>query len=183
MEFKVIVDAKARGTAGCAVVGVYDKGELGAATRHLDAQLGGLIARLHSAGDFAAKLGETLLLAHPQGAAAQRVLLTGLGPRAAFGRKQYRKALQSSAQAVVKTGSADAIVYLALEDVPAMETAYRARAVAEVFSGQMYKIPDLKTGAQAETAETREPHGGGGERALGKVHDGGRQGRSGHRRG
>jgi len=145
MEFKVIVDAKARGTAGCAVVGVYDKGELGAATRHLDAQLGGLIARLHSAGDFAAKLGETLLLPHPQGAAAQRVLLTGLGPRAGFGRKQYRKALQSSAQAVLKTGSADAIVYLALEDVPTMETAYRARAVAEVFSGQMYKIPDLKT--------------------------------------
>jgi leucyl aminopeptidase len=150
MEFKVIVDAKARATASCAVVGVYDKGELGAATRHLDAQLGGLIARLHSAGDFAAKLGETLLLPHPQGAAAQRVLLTGLGPRAAFGCRQYRKALQSSAQAVLKTGSADAIVYLALEDVPTMETAYRARAVAEVFSGQIYKIPDLKTAPKAK---------------------------------
>ena len=45
MEFKVIVDAKARAAAGCAVVGVYDKGELGAATRPLDAQLGGLLSR------------------------------------------------------------------------------------------------------------------------------------------
>ncbi len=145
MEFKVIVDAKARAAAGCAVVGVYENGELGAATRHLDAQLGGLIARLHAAGDFAAKLGDALLLPHPEGAAAQRVLLLGLGTRTGFGRKQYRKALTSSAQAVLKTGSVDAIVYLALEDVPGMETAYRARAVAEVYSAQMYKIPDLKT--------------------------------------
>jgi leucyl aminopeptidase len=145
MEFKVIVDAKARAAAGCAVVGVYENGELGAATRHLDSQLGGLIAGLHSAGDFAAKLGDTLLLPHPQGVAAQRVLLLGLGTRTGFGRKQYRKALTTSAQAVLKTGSADAIVYLALEDVPGMESAYRARAVAEVFSAQMYKVPDLKT--------------------------------------
>src|ERR1700729_1835333 len=145
MEFKVIVDAKARATTGCAVVGVYENGELGAATRHLDAQLGGLVARLHSAGDFAAKLGDSMLLPHPQGVAAQRMLLLGLGPGAGFGRKQYRKALTTSAQAVLKTGSADAIVYLALEDVPGMETAYRARAIAEVFAAQMYKIPDLKT--------------------------------------
>src|SRR5271163_1040352 len=87
MEFKVIVDAKARATTGCAVVGVYENG-----------QLGGLIARLHRAGDFAAKLGDALLLPHPQGSAAQRVLLLGLGARAAFGRKQYRKALTTSAQ-------------------------------------------------------------------------------------
>src|SRR6202453_3692329 len=145
MEFKVIVDAKARATTGCAVVGVYENGELGAATRHLDAQLGGLIARLHSAGDFAAKLGDALLLPHPQGVAAQRVLLLGLGARAGLGRKQYRTALTTSAQAVLKTGSGDVIVYLALEDVPGVETAYRARAIAEVFSAQMYKIPDLKT--------------------------------------
>ena len=145
MEFKVIVDAKARATTGCAVVGVYENGELGAATRHLDTQLEGLITRLHSAGDFAAKLGDSLLLPHPQGVAAQRVLLLGLGARAGFGRKQYRKALTTSAQAVLKTGSADVIVYLALEDVPGVEAAYRARAIAEVFSAQMYKIPDLKT--------------------------------------
>src|SRR5580693_7465954 len=145
MEFKVIVDAKARAATGCAVVGVYENGELGAATRHLDAQLGGLIARLHAAGDFAAKLGDSLLLPHPHGVAAQRVLLIGLGARAGFGRKQYRKALTTGAQAVLKTGSTDAVVYLALEDVPGMESAYRARAIAEVFSAQMYKIPDLKT--------------------------------------
>jgi leucyl aminopeptidase len=148
MEFKVIVDAKARSASGCAVVGVYENGELGAAARHLDAQIGGIIGRLHSSGDFAAKLGDTLLLPHPPGAAAERVLLVGLGPRASYGRKAYRKALQASAQALGRTGASDAIIYLAQEDLPAMDTSSRARAAAELISGQMYKIPDLKTGTK-----------------------------------
>src|ERR1700683_2641045 len=103
MEFKAIVDAKARTAAGCAVVGVYENGDLGSATRHLDAQIDGMLARLHAAGDFAAKVGDTMLLPRPAGAAAARILLTGLGPRSGFGRKQYRKALQASAQALAKT--------------------------------------------------------------------------------
>ena len=72
-------------------------------------------------------------------------MLIGLGARAAFGRKQYRKAVLSAAQALAKTGASDAIVYLAMEPVPELDIQYRARIVAEVFSSQAYKIPDLKT--------------------------------------
>jgi leucyl aminopeptidase len=72
-------------------------------------------------------------------------LLIGLGPRAGFARKQYRKALQSAAQALSKTGAGDAVVYLAMEPVPELDMQYRARIVAEVFSSHAYKVPDLKT--------------------------------------
>jgi len=146
MEFKAIVDAKVRDSAGCAVVGVYEKGDLGVAARSLDPQIGGMISRLHAGGDFAAKLGDTLLLPQPAGAAAARVLLVGLGSRAGFGRKQYRKALLASAQALAKTGARDAVIYLTLEEVAGLDTKYRARIVAEIFCGQIYKIPDLKSG-------------------------------------
>ena len=148
MEFKAIVDSKARNACGCAVVGVHENGELGGAARLIDAQTGGLIGRLIAGGDFAGKLGDTLLLPHPAGTAAARVLLTGLGPRAGFGRKQYRKALLSSAQAILKTGAGDATVYLAWHDVPGMDSHFRARAVAETFSAATYRIPDLKSGAK-----------------------------------
>jgi leucyl aminopeptidase len=148
MEFKAIVDAKARTASGCAVIGVYENGELGNAARHIDAQIGGVLGRVHASGDFAAKVGDTLLLPHPAGASAARVLLAGLGPRAGFGRKPYRKALQASAQALAKTGATDAVVYLALEDVPDMDSQHRARAVAEIFCAQTYRIPDLKTGTK-----------------------------------
>jgi len=148
MEFKAIIDAKARNEAGCAVVGVYEDGELGIAARRIDAQLNGMIAKLRGDGDFAAKLGEVLLLPAPAGAAAARVLLVGLGTRSAWGRKQYRKTLQAAVQALGKTGTSDAVVYLALEQVADLDVQDRARIVAEVVCAQLYKIPDLKTGAK-----------------------------------
>jgi leucyl aminopeptidase len=148
MEFKATIDAKARNEAGCAVVGVYEDGDLGIAARQIDTQLNGLIGKLHGSGDFSGKLGEILFLPVPAGAAAARVLVIGLGTRSGFGRKQYRKALQSTVQALGKTGANDATVYLALEKVADLDVQYRARIVAEVFSAQLYKIPDLKTSAK-----------------------------------
>ena len=148
MEFKAIIDAKARNEAGCAVVGVYEEGDLGIAGAQIDKQLDGLLGKLHGSGDFAGKLGDVMLLPTPAGTVAARVLLIGLGSRAAFGRKQYRKALQSAVQALAKTGASDAVVYLALETVPGLDVQYRARAVAEIFCSQLYKIPDLKTSAK-----------------------------------
>jgi leucyl aminopeptidase len=150
MEFKVIVDAKARGEAACAVVGIYENGDLGIAARQIDKQLGGLIGKLIASGDFAAKLGDSLMLPLPSGSAAARLLLIGLGSRSAFGRKQYRKAVHSSAQALAKTGAADALLYLALEPVTDVDVQYRARIIAELFSSQAYKIPDLKTSPKAK---------------------------------
>jgi leucyl aminopeptidase len=145
MEFTAIVDAKARAATGCAAVGVCENGDLGAAARQIDKQLEGLITRVQASGDFAAKLGDTLMLPLPSGSTASRLLLIGLGSRAAFGRKQYRKAMLSCAQALAKTGASDAAIYLAMEPVPELDIQYRARIVAEVFLSQSYKIPDLKT--------------------------------------
>jgi leucyl aminopeptidase len=145
MEFKAIIDAKVRNEAGCAVVGIYEDGDLGVAARQIDTQLDGLIGNLHGEGDFSGKLGDVLFLPNPAGAAAARVLLIGLGTRSGFGRKQYRKALQSTVQSLGKTGAGDAVVYLALEEVADLDVQYRARIVAEVFCAQLYRIPDLKT--------------------------------------
>ena len=148
MEFKSIIDPKALHPAACAVLGVYENGDLGTAARHVETKVGGLLSRLHASGDFAAKLGDTLLVTQARGAAADRLLLVGLGPREGFGRKPYRKALQAAAQALVKTGASDAVVYLALEEAGDMDPQYRARAVAETFGAQLYRIPDLKSAAK-----------------------------------
>ena len=145
MEFKAIVDAKARHPSGCAVVAVYENGDLGVTARQLDKQLNGMIAKLHTGGDFAAKVGDTLMVPLPAGSNASRLLLVGLGARVGFGRKQYRKGLQAGARALAKTGASDAVVYLTLEPIAELDMQYRARLVAEVFASNAYKIPDLKT--------------------------------------
>ena len=51
--------------SGCAAVGIYENGDLGVAARQIDKQLEGLITRLQGSGDFAAKLGDTLMLPLP----------------------------------------------------------------------------------------------------------------------
>ena len=151
MEFTAIIDPKARTEAGCAVVGVHEDGDLGKAAHQIDKQIGGLIGKLREDGDISGKLGDVLLLPAPAGAAAARVLLIGQGARASFGRKQYRRALQAAVQALAKTGAADAVVYLALEQAGDLDVEYSARGVAEVFCSQLYKIPDLKTGTKPKT--------------------------------
>jgi len=148
MEFKAIVDAKARAETACAVVGVYENGDLGVAARQIDKQLDGLILKLHGSGDFAAKIGDCLMLPLAAASPASRLLLIGLGTRVGFGRKQYRKALLSSAQALAKTGAIDAVVYLGMEPLADVDMQYRARIVAEVFLSHAYRIPDLKTSAK-----------------------------------
>src|SRR6202142_2962096 len=158
MVFIAIVDAKARTAAGCAVVGIYENGELGTAARQVDKQLAGLITNRLGSGVFAAKLGDTLMLPLPPGSTASRLLLIGLGPRAGFGRKQYRKALQASAQALTKTGAGDAVVYLALEPVPELDVQYRARMVSEIFTSHAYKIPDLKTSPKPKARRLATVH-------------------------
>jgi len=50
MEFKAIIDAKARNDAGCAVVGVYEDADLGIAAARIDKQLDGLIGKLRGEG-------------------------------------------------------------------------------------------------------------------------------------
>ena len=155
MDFKAIVDTKARESTDCAVVGVYEQGDLGTSARHVDEQTAGMISNLHAGGDFAGKIGDSLLLPLTTDAPYARVLLIGLGSRAAFGRKQYRKALLASAQGLAKTGATDAVVYLTLEDIADLDVLYRARMVAEIFTVHAYKIPDLKTGNKPKASRLK----------------------------
>ena len=148
MEFKAIVDPKAREAADCAVVVIYEQGDLGLGAVQIDAQIDGLIGNLNAGGDFAGKIGDTLLLPRPVGSASARVLLIGLGLRGGYGRRPYRKALHAAAQALAKTAATDAVIYLLLEEVPGLDMPYRARIAAEVFAVHAYKIPDLKTSAK-----------------------------------
>ena len=80
MEFNAIVDAKVQNPTGCAVLGVYENGELGPAGKRMNAQLNGLITKLHGDGDFSGKLGDVLMLPSPAGvSAASAFLIQGVG--------------------------------------------------------------------------------------------------------
>jgi leucyl aminopeptidase len=145
MQFFVSTSSPARQRTECAIVGVFEKGGLTAASSELDQRLGGRIARLAKSGDARGKLGETLLLADLREGPAQRVLIVGLGEQRKYGRKQYRRAMQAAASAVTKLPVREAISYLSLEPFEDSSAYYFGRSAAEIVSHSLYRIPDHKS--------------------------------------
>lgn len=146
MQFFATGASAARQRTACAVVGVYEKGDLSAAASALDKKSGGIIRRVVRRGDFSGKSGESLLIAELPDAPAERALLVGLGARQAFGVKAYRKAITAAAQWLVKSGARDAVLYLAQEKMGGVDPYYAGRYAAESVSSVLYRIPDLKSG-------------------------------------
>ncbi len=158
MDFKAIVDPRVRAVTACAVVGVFERGELGEAAAALDTELAGMIGKLHATGDFTGKVNDTLLLTHTHGSRADRILLIGLGPRANFARKQFRRAVSAAGRALAKTGATEATIYLGLDEHPDLDLPYRARIIVEALRSQFYRIPDLKTGPRPKPPRLRTVH-------------------------
>ncbi len=144
MRLFVATAAPHRQKTGCAIVGVHEgAGGLTGAAAALDAELQGRLSRLLKRGDVRGKSGE-LRLVDTDGAACERVLLVGLGKKAAFGRKQYRKALGAALGAVAKTGARDAVSYLA-ESIAVPDAYYDARLAAEALGAALYRVPAIRS--------------------------------------
>jgi leucyl aminopeptidase len=146
MQFFALGASAARQRTGCAIVGIYESGELSEAARTIDQKAGGLIARLVKRGDFRGRLADVAVLPEPPKVPAERVLLVGLGPRKDFGRKQYRRALAAATQWLARAGARDAVSYLSQERIPDVDAYYAARYAVETVSATLYRIPDLKSG-------------------------------------
>ena len=146
MQFHATRSSASAQRTACAVVGIYEKGQLSAAARALDGKCGGTIARIIRRGDFDGKLGEVLPIAELPGAPAGRALLVGLGKRKDFGRKAFRKAVTAAVEWLARSGARDAVLFLAQDAVPDVDDYYAARFAVESACSVLYRIPDLKSG-------------------------------------
>jgi leucyl aminopeptidase len=145
MEYFVSTASAARQRTDCAIVGVYDKGELSAPATEIDSRIGGRIARLVKRGDLRGKTGDAVLLADLSGGPCERVIVLGLGARNSFKRKQYRKALGAALGMLAKTGARDAVSYLSLENIADADAYTLARTAVEIAANSQYRIPHHKT--------------------------------------
>ena len=152
MDFTVEAGGARRARTDCAIVGVHERGELGAEGLALDRALGGRLARILKAGDFSGRSGETLLVPDLGPGPAARVLLVGLGPRKAWSRRSYRRAALTAAQGVLKSGARDARFLISAEPVPEVDAYYRARLAIEAVGNARYRIPDLKSSRKPAAA-------------------------------
>ncbi|NNC55298.1 MAG: hypothetical protein HKO07_06225, partial [Pseudomonadales bacterium] len=103
----------------CAVIPWFDNGKLPAGLRALDKACGNVIGDAARRGDLNSKVGSTTLLANAGSGPSRRLLVVGCGKQAAFDRKAYVKVTGIAATALLRTGAADAISYLASEKLQA----------------------------------------------------------------
>jgi leucyl aminopeptidase len=152
MDFTAEVSGARRARTECAVVGIFEREELGAEAGKLDRALGGRLRRILRNGDFSGRAGETLLVPDLGPGPAERMLLVGLGAKKSWGRRSYRRALLAAAQGLQKCGARDARFLLTADSVPDVDAYYRARFAVEALANARYRIPDLKSGRKPRAA-------------------------------
>ena len=146
MEFGVWTRGLATLNVDCLVLGVFEGGELSGEARTVDSACGGRLKKLLDRGDFAGRMGDTLLVTDLPGVGASRVLLTGLGTKKQFQRKSWRRACQSALAAITRTRIASVAVAIDRPEVRELDDYYLGRQIAEITGGALYRVNDLKSG-------------------------------------
>jgi len=149
MKFSTKTGAPQSLSTDALILGVFEQGAQPTATVAIDRAAQGLIGRLIKQGDFTGKAGSTLVIRHPEGCKAARLVLVGLGQAAELNHKTWVQANRAGMQAVLGTSAADAINTLAslrLDDLPA------AAAIRQsiVLAGECaYRFDAFKTSPKA----------------------------------
>jgi len=147
MDFPVKTGAPASQRTECAILPVFDDGQLRGATKEVDIAARGLIKQLVRGGDVTGRVGTTTLIHRTQGTAATRWLLVGCGKHSDFGAKRLAAALVAAVGALRGTGTKEAISYLAYSIASAggLGAEQAARITVEAARAQLYRFDELKS--------------------------------------
>jgi len=147
MEFPVKTGAPARHRTECAILPVFDDGQLHGATKEFDRAARGAIAKLVRAGDTPARLGSCTLVHRTQGTAAARWLLVGCGKRSEFSPKRLTTALSAAINTLRSGGTKEATSFLGYGT--SLEPAEVARYSVEAARASLYRFDELKSKPEA----------------------------------
>ncbi len=151
MEFPVKTGAPASQRTECAILPLFDDGELRGATKELDTAARGIIKQLVRSGDAPARLGTTTLIHRTLGTAAGRWLLVGCGKHSEFGAKRLASAVAAATSALRGVGIKEAISYLAYDVKLDLTVGAVARHTVEAARASIYRFDELKSRAEPPT--------------------------------
>jgi leucyl aminopeptidase len=138
----------------CLVVGVYENGVFSSAAARVDTAAGGAIKRQVESGDITGKAGSTNVLFAPEGVAARRVLVVGLGSQKSFDGARYQKVCLEAARALGRLPIESAVSCLTEVEVPGRDAAWRVRTAALAADHATYRytatFKPREKGAQPE---------------------------------
>jgi leucyl aminopeptidase len=130
----------------CLAVGLFDDDRLSGAAQLLNTASRGRIKQLRTDGDVPVRTGEVQILLGLPGVRARRILVAGLGKRAEFDLRAWRKAVTALITACLRTRSAHLALALESPTSEAPDDYYLGRAIADLTLGALYRTNDLKSG-------------------------------------
>ena len=143
MSFTAKIVAAPKQHSHCLIVAVYEGGKLSPSAQAIE-DAGGKLKALCKREGFKGKAGQTLLLLNPEGVAAERLLLLGMG-KAPVSPADFRKAVDKSLQALKNTASKDLCLCLAEVAVADRDSQWQARQVAELVNALHYRFTRFKS--------------------------------------
>ena len=144
MQFSVKSAAAESVTTPCLVVGLFEGGKLPAAVQALDQASHGYLAKVAKSGAIEGRAGQSLLLFDVPKAAAERILLVGLGAEKDFTPRNYRKAIVKTVRALNEAGVKEAVSSLSLLDVRGADGYWLARHAVEAAEEAAYRFDEYK---------------------------------------
>lgn len=149
MEYFTTTSKPSRRAVDCVIVGVYERGKLGASSEDIDTASKGEIKKRIKTGDVSAAIGRCSILTNVPGVKAQRVAVVGLGKSGKLDAKAFKKAVSSAVQATSQTKAKSILNCLTLESVGGSDAYYLARHTAEVVGDVLYRFTQMKSGRKA----------------------------------
>ena len=151
MKYSTTTSAASSRAASCIIVGIYDRGRLGAAASDIDKASKGQIRDQIKRGDLSGQLGRSRLLGPIDGVKAQRVLVVGLGKAGSFGVRQFKQAIAAAMSVLESSKIADVTNYLTLENIKGVSPYYLARYSVQTAGESRYRFTEMKSTRRKST--------------------------------
>lgn len=145
MKFSTKTGAPQSLSTDALILGVFERGAQPTATAAVDTAGKGLVGRLLKQGDFNGKAGSTLVVRHPEGIKAARLVLVGLGNAAELTHKGWAQANRAAINAVLSTTATDAVNTLSSVALNDLSAAASVRQAVVLAGECAYRFNSFKT--------------------------------------
>ena len=155
MKFSTKTGAPQSLSTEALILGVFETGAQPAVTVATDKASKGLIGRIQKQGDFNGKAGTSLVVRHPEGLKAARLVLVGLGKADDLNSKSWAQANRTAANAVLATTATDAINTLTTLKVSDLSNAAQVRQAVVLAGECAYRFDSFKTTPKATAVKLK----------------------------
>jgi len=146
MEYFTTTSGASRRATDCVIVGIYERGKMGAGAADIDSASGGSLKRHLKTGDVSGQLGRCSVLTDVDGVRATRVAVVGLGKASSFNLVNYQRSLAAALRAISQSKSRQIFNCLTLEDTGGAGSYYLARHTAQTVGDVLYRFTEMKSG-------------------------------------